>query len=434
MESPERLTTPLVRNAKGKLEPATWEQALRFAGKKLKEIRDTRGGEAIGVIGSNRTTNEENYLLQKFARTILKTNNIDHKRTARYAEFASALAGHHGKTAGLQDIAHACAILLVGGDPTEEHPLLAWTLRTNVRLNRAHLYLANSKSIKLERQAKATQGLPPGGYKDLVALLELGTTDFSKAIMAEESLVIVFGEECRGQAMADMIAWGLKRGNVRFALLGDHSNSRGAADMGLSPDLLPGYVPVTAPAGFAEYAGLLSAPGKTLTEMVAATDSGELGALLVVGANPLPKLAAKTERLESTFLVVQDLFLTETARLADVVLPAASLYEKSGTVTNTYGDVQLVKKAADRAGVKPDFEILVRLAGAMGADVKTLVPFGKGGVTADLGQSRGAQAGEADRHAVWLAANNLEPKLSPFDPLAVLDEIARLVPGYPWTE
>jgi NADH-quinone oxidoreductase subunit G len=298
VESPERLTTPLVRNAKGKLEPATWEQALRFAGKKLKEIRDTRGGEAIGVIGSNRTTNEENYLLQKFARTILKTNNIDHKRTARYAEFASALAGHHGKTAGLQDIAHACAILLVGGDPTEEHPLLAWTLRTNVRLNRAHLYLANSKSIKLERQAKATQGLPPGGYKDLVALLELGTTDFSKAIMAEESLVIVFGEECRGQAMADMIAWGLKRGNVRFALLGDHSNSRGAADMGLSPDLLPGYVPVTAPAGFAEYAGLLSAPGKTLTEMVAATDSGELGALLVVGANPLPKLAAKTERLE----------------------------------------------------------------------------------------------------------------------------------------
>ena len=88
----------------------------------------------------------------------------------------------------------------------------------------------------------------------------------------------------------------------------------------------------------------------------------------------------------------QDLFLTETAALADVVLPAASLYEKSGTVTNTFGDVQLVNKAADHAGVKPDFEILVRLAGAMGVDVKTLVPFGKGGVTADLGQSRGAQA------------------------------------------
>jgi NADH-quinone oxidoreductase subunit G len=113
-----------------------------------------------------------------------------------------------------------------------------------------------------------------------------------------------------------------------------------------------------------------------------------------------------------------------------VVFPSASLYEKSATVTNTFGDVQLARKAADRAGVKPDFEILVRLAGAMGVDVKTLVPFGKSNVTADLGQTRGVQAGEADRHAVWLEANGLEPKLSPFDPLAVLDEIARLVPGY----
>jgi len=90
----------------------------------------------------------------------------------------------------------------------------------------------------------------------------------------------------------------------------------------------------------------------------------------------------------------------------------------------------MVRKAADRAGVKPDFEILVRLAGAIGVDVSTLVPFGKRGTTGDLGQSRGAQAGEADRHAVWLEANGLEPKLSPFDPLALLDEIERLVPGY----
>jgi NADH-quinone oxidoreductase subunit G len=413
VESPERLTTPLVRNAQGKLEPTTWEHALRFAAGKLKEIRDARGGEAIGVIGSNRTTNEENYLLQKFARTVLKTNNIDHKRSAGYAEFASALAGHVGKTAGLSDIAKAPAILLVGANPTEEHPLLAWTLRTNVRLNRARLYVANSKTIKLERQAKATQGLPLAGYKDLVALLDMGTTDLSKGVLAEESLVVVIGDECRGQAMADLIAWGLKRGTVRFALLGDYANSRGAADMGVSPDLLPGYEPVTA-------------PGKTVQQMIEAATGGSLGALLVMGANPLAKAGA----LKGTFLIVQDLFLTETAALADVVLPAASLYEKSGTVTNTYGDVQLVKKAADRAGVKPDFEILVRLADAMGADVKALVPFGKGGVTGDLGQSRGAQAGEADQHAVWLAANNLELRLSPFDPMALLDEIARLVPGY----
>jgi NADH-quinone oxidoreductase subunit G len=430
VESAERLTTPLVRNSQGKLEPATWEQALNLAASKLKEVRDGRGGEAIGVIGSNRTTNEENYLLQKFARTVLRTNNIDHQRSTDYAAFARALAGHKEKAASLREIATAPAILLVGGDPTNEHPLLAWQLRANVRLNRARLYIANHRPIKLERQAVATQELPADGYEHLAAFLDGCTAAFCKALLAEESLVVIFGQEHRGSAVESLVEWGLKRGNVRFACFGDHANSRGAADMGLFPDLLPGYVPVSSPGAFAEYAGLPAAPGRTLPQIFVAAAMGELGALLVVGANPVGALGLNAATLKKTFVVVQELFLTETAALAGVVLPAASLYEKSGTVTNAFGDVQLVKKAADRNGVKPDLEILVRLAGAMGADVKTLVRFGKGGVTADLGQSRGAQAGEADQHAVWLAANNLEPKLSPFDPLAVLDEIARLVPGY----
>ena len=431
VDSPERLNKPLVRNAAGKLEPATWEHALRYAAGKLKEIRDSKGGASIGVLGSNRTTNEENYLLQKFARTVLHTNNIDHERTADYAAFARAIAGHESKAASLRETASAPAILLVGGNPTEEHPLLAWNLRTNVRLNRARLYIANVTKIKLERQAKAALLLPPEGYAALAEYLDSSNSEFSKSVMAEESLLVVFGQEFCGEQVAALVAWGLKRGNVRFAFLGDHANSRGAADMGLLPDLLPGYLPVAEPGAFAaEYAGLPATAGKTQPEIFAAAASGELGALLVVGADPVSKGSVDAEALKNTFVVVQDIFLTETAALADVVLPAASLYEKTGTVTNTFGDVQIVHKAADRAGVKPDFEILVRLADAMGANVKALVPFGKAGTTGDLGQSRGASSGEADRHAVWLAANNLEPKLSPFDPLAVLDEIARLVPSY----
>jgi NADH-quinone oxidoreductase subunit G len=152
--------------------------------------------------------------------------------------------------------------------------------------------------------------------------------------------------------------------------------------------------------------------------------------LLVVGANPVKTRSLDPASLKNTFIIALDLFLTETAALADVVLPAASLYEKTGTVTNTFGDVQLVQKAADKAGTRPDFEILVRLAASMDANIQSLVPFGKGGVHADLGQSRGAQSGEADRHAIWLSAHDLEPKLSPFDPLAVMDEIERLVPSY----
>jgi len=430
VESPERLNKPLVRNAQGVLEPATWEHALRYAASKLSEIRESRGGESIAVIGSSNTTNEENYLLQKFARTVLRTNNIDHQRTADYAAFASALAGRQSKAASLRDVAIAPAILLIGGDPTVEHPLLAWTLRTNVRLNKARLYIANTAKIKLTRQARATLELPADGYRNLPELLD-ADTDFAKAVRAEESLLVIMGEEIRGAQIEALVGWGLGRGDVRFACLGDRANSRGAADMGLLPDLLPGYVQVNSPGAFAaEYPGLPSNPGKTEPEMFAAAAKGELGALLIVGANPIARLGVAGEALKNTFVIVQDIILNETAALADVVFPAASLYEKSGTITNTFGDVQLARKAADRAGVKPDFEILVRLAGSMGVDVKALVPFGKLGVTADLGQSRGAQAGEADRHAVWLAANGLEMKTSPFDPLAVLDEIERLVPAY----
>ena len=435
VESPDRLTKPLVRDNQGKLAETTWEHALRLAAGKLRETRDSKGGAAIGVIGSNQSTNEENYLLQKFARAVLGTNNIDHERTADYAAFARALAGHKDKAASLRDTATAPAILLIGGNPTEEHPLLAWNLRTNVRLNRGKLFVANARAIKLERQAKATLRLPADGYPTLAAYL--GGSDaaikdavFREAVLAEESLLVVFGPEYSSAQLTELVAWGLKRGNVRFAFLGGYSNSRGAADMGLLPDLLPGYVPVTAPGAFAEYPGLPATPGKTLSEIFDAAGKGELGALLVVGADPVAKLGVSPAALQNTFVIVSDIFLTQTAALADVVFPAASLYEKAGTLTNTFGDVQLARKAADRAGVKPDFEILVRLAGAMGVDLKTLVPFGKSGTTADLGQSRGAQAGEADRHAVWLQANGLEPKLSPFDPLAVLDEISRLVPGY----
>jgi len=437
VENPERLTRPLVRNEQGKLEPATWESAMRFAGQKLKEIRDGRtrtagGGASIGVIGSNTTTNEENYLLQKFARTVLRTNNIDHERTADYAAFARALSGHEHRAAGLRDIANAPAILLIGGNPTEEHPLLAWEIRTNVRLNKARLYVAHSERIKLERQAKAVLKVPARGYAELPDYLagnksQIGDAAFRDAVIAEESLVVIFGPEFSGKDLNALVKWGLGREGVKFAYLGDHANSRGAADMGLLPDLLPGYVPVSSPGAFAaEYAGMPAGIGKTRAEML----SGGLSALLVVGANPLAKGGAGAAGLKNAFVIVQDIFLTETAAAADVVFPAASLYEKTGTVTNTYGDLQLAKKAADHAGAKSDFEILVRLADAMDAEIKKLVPFGKGGLTADLGQSRGAQSGEADQHAVWLTANGLEPKLSPFDPLAVLDEIERLVPAY----
>ncbi len=443
---PDRLTKPMIRKG-GKSSPLTavsWEEALTFAGDRLREIRDTRGANSIGVIGSNRTTNEESYLLQKFARTVLGTNNIDHHRTADYVTLATTLQGTAGRYASQRDVASAPALLLIGGDPTQQAPLTGWNIRTNVRLTRAKVYIANTDEIKLRRQAKAFVQVAPFGYGSFISYLagndaeasaasviaqadQLST--FREAVLNEPNLVVLIGNEVRDGELTRLLQ---TLPNAKFALNADYVNSRGASDMGLLPDMLPGYQPLTGSSVAAEF-NTPQQPGLDLLAMFDAAQSGSLAALYVVGANPIARFSIDPAALNNTFTIVQDLFLTETAQLADVVLPAASLYEKSGSVTNSYGDLQLIQKAADKPGTRTDFELIVRLADKMGHPAKSLVPFGRGtttGVRSDLGQSRGAQAGEADRHAVWLTANNLEPKVSPFDPFAILDEIQRLVPGY----
>jgi len=441
----ERLTTPLIRKG-GKLTPATWEEAFELIGKRFREIRDQDGGRAIGVIGSNRTTNEENYLLSKFARVVLKTNNIDHHRTADFPALAVALHGKPGKTATMRDVLTAPAILLIGNDPTNQHPLLGWQIRTNVRLRRANLYIINSAPIKLKRQAAGFGLLPPGAEAKALGFLggddslldslvsETSNRDAWTAlrdkIRGEQNLIIAFGSEIRGTDTAKLVAFASSLTSAKLICLSDYSNSRGASEMGLYPDLLPGYEPVAGAARFQQEWGTLPTDkGLTLPEMVETAKAGNLKALYVVGSNPVGRLALDPFALSKTFVVVQDMFLTETANIADVVLPAANAYEKTGTCTNTCGDLQLVKKAGEVTGCKPDFEMIVRIADAMGFDVHGLVPFGSG-THSDMGQTRGAQSGEADRHAVWLEAHNLEPKMTPFDPMAILDEIQRVVPGY----
>jgi len=440
-----RLTQPLIRR-NGKLTPATWEDAFAMIGRVFAKVRNDNGGSAIGVIGSNRTTNEENYLLSKFARVVLKTNNVDHHRTTDYAAFAAALHGKPGVTASMRDVYSAPAVLVIGNDPTNQHPLLAWQIRNNVRLHRSRLYVINSAPIKLRRQAAGFGLLPPGTEAKAVSFLagddlqrdslatDMTTRDawtaLREKIRAEQNLVIIFGSELRGAEIGKLAAFASSIAGAKLICLGDYANSRGAADMGLYPDLLPGYQPVATPRTFQQEWGTLpSERGLNLPEMVDAAQTGKLKALYVVGSNPIHRHGLDPFAFSKTFVVVQDMFLTETADMADVVLPAANAYEKEGTVTNTCGDLQLVKKAGEVAGTKPDFEMIIRIADAMGFDVRKLVPFG-GGAHADMGQTRGAQSGEADRHAVWLEAHNLEPKMTPFDPIAILDEIQRVVAGY----
>jgi NADH-quinone oxidoreductase subunit G len=347
----------------------------------------------------------------------------------------------------MRDVAQAPAILLIGNDPTNQHPLLAWQIRSNVRLHRARVYIANSSSIKLKRQATSFAQIAPGSEgsfvqflagKDAAAdsvlangLTREALTQMRDALKNEKALVIIFGSELRDGDVKTLVDFGLTQ-DAKFICLGDYANSRGAADMGLYPDMLPGYAPVGSATKFHEewLDEIPKAPGLNLLQMMDAAKDGKLKALYVVGSNPVARYNIDPFVLSKSFVIVQDMFLTQTAAIADVILPIANAYEKAGTYTNTCGDVQMLKKAGEFLGVRNDFECIVRIALRMGYDVRKLVPFGGGGTRADMGQTRGAQSGEADRHAVWLMEHNLEFKMSPYDPTAMLDEIQRLVPPY----
>ena len=268
----ERLTQPLIRK-NGKLTPSSWEEAFELVGKKFAEVRDKDGGAAIGVVGSTRTTNEEAYLLSKFARVVLKTNNVDHHRTADFPALAAALRGKPDATASMADVFTAPAILLIGNDPTEQHPLLAWQIRNNVRLHRARLYVVNSASIKLRRQATSFTQIPVGMEGKVASFLS-GDDGAAEAVVSggdtnkdawialreklrgEQNLVIIFGSEIRGGDLANLVAFGSGISGAKFVCLADYANSRGAADMGLYPDLLPGYHPTAGGSDFhREWAG-----------------------------------------------------------------------------------------------------------------------------------------------------------------------------------
>src|SRR6201998_4423347 len=164
---PERLTQPLIR-LDGRLEPASWEEALQTVASRLASIHKQNGPEAIAFYGSNRTTNEENYLLGRLARSSIGTNNVDHHRTADYSGLM-ALAADLASTSGtgsifatMRDLESAPAVLLISNDATEQNPLVAWQIRTAIRNHRSRLYILDSREQKLHRKAQDFVLIPAG--------------------------------------------------------------------------------------------------------------------------------------------------------------------------------------------------------------------------------------------------------------------------------
>jgi NADH-quinone oxidoreductase subunit G len=384
VNSDKRLTAPLIRH-NGRQVGSTWDETLGVTVERLKGILAEYGPEAIAVIGSNRTTNEENYLLGRFTRTILGTNNLDHHRTADYSSLVRTLTESQAadRHAAMEDILDASSILLVGNDPSHQHPLAAYQIRQAVQRQGARLYVINHQEIKLRRQSSLYLTVKPRGEAEAIRALagaETPSADLAvdgvdtlnslrEKLQKETDTIIIFGDEIQGAAVRNLVRWGLSLpGRTRFIALGDYANSRGAADMGVLPGTLPGYSPITddAARGSFESAWQVKIPvshGLNLLQIVEGVGAGQIKALLVFGSNPVKTLKISQEALSKlAFLMVAELFPTETTEAADVVLPATSFAEKSGTVTNTCGQVQALKKTMRKAGTRSDLEILLVLA------------------------------------------------------------------------
>src|SRR6202790_1517382 len=217
----ERIRQPMVRKG-DKLFPVSWEEAAQTAATKLKAVYDAGGKDAIGFIGSNRTSNEENYLLQRLARATFGTNNIDHHRTADYTGFLTALGERSGDSLLTMDqLYKSPAVLVIGNDPANQNPLVAWQIRSGIRHFGTKLFLLNSRDTKLHRKAnqfvKVEEGqegaalrwmaheegqLSPGFAEQLVQL--------KAGLEAESDVAVVFGAEVSGAAIAQLVAFGSK--------------------------------------------------------------------------------------------------------------------------------------------------------------------------------------------------------------------------------
>ncbi len=424
---PDRLKKPLVRQGERFVE-YSWEEALERVAEGFRRYR----GDQIAVLASAKLTNEENYLLQKFARVCLGTNNIDHCARLCHAPSVAGLAqtlGSGAMTNSIAEIRHAACIFAIGTNTTVAHPVLAQEVIYAVRSG-AELIVANPKEIELCRYATQFLQHRPGSD---VALL----TGMTRVIVEENLMDTGFIESrCENfdafrQALSKftpekVVSWtGVpwekivlaartyamrKPGMILYAMgitqhshgtdnvlaisnlalltgnfgksssgvnpLRGQNNVQGACDMGALPNVLPGYQRVDQPAALEKFqkawgCELSSRPGLTHTEMTAAAHRGDLRAMYIVGENPLISEADANHLQEALqkleFLVVQDIFLTETAELADVVLPAACVFEKDGTVTNTERRIQRIRKAVLPPGeAQPDGWIISQIAQRLG--------------------------------------------------------------------
>ena len=349
---------------------ASWEEAIDVVASRLAEFR----GEEIGGLGGARGTNEDAYAVSKFARVVLGTNNVDSRMDdALSSHFLAASVDR----ATISDLDDADTILIWGPDLKEEHPTLYLRVRRAVQDFGTSLVVIHPRRTGLDDRATIkVEYRPGGGFQLLDEIADGRHEEVAHALSAEKVVALVgIASHADGPELAESVAALVRQKAGRSALLplNSRSNTYGALDMGLAPDLLPGRVNLDSIgcANLAESWGEIpKTPGRDTRSILEGLDAGDIRGLLLVGADPLrdtPDPSRAIDAFEAAEYVVSiDMFLNDSNRNADVVLPAAGFAEKSGTVTNIEGRVQKLNQIRPAPGQsRPDWAIVDDIATAM---------------------------------------------------------------------
>lgn len=462
---PDRLQYPMIRNAKGVLERVTWDEVYDYIAKRLTDIKKTFGPNAIGGISSSRCTNEENYLMQKFIRAVIGTNNID--GCARVCHSPTALGmqrtfGTGAATNSIEDLKLTSAVLIIGANPTEGHPVTGAKLRQHAMKGKTTIVI-DPRRTEIAKLATHHLQLRPGTNVAVLSMMLYyivtenkldqsfiqdrteGFEDFKANILnlnieELESVSGVPREQAKAAALAyasaplAMSFHGLGvtehfQGTYTVMLIADlamitgnigkpgcgvnplrgQNNVQGMADMGAQPYQAAGYYDVTLPeikAKFSTFYGVEvpSDVGLKIPEMYNAAIAGQFKALWIMGDDLVqsdPNTNKVIKAIKSLdLLIVQEIFLTETAKLAHVVLPGASFLEKEGTFTNGERRIQRVNQVVKPIGdSKIDGQIMVDIMNRMGykqadysaktmlEEISQIVPFFAGVKWDELGEN-----------------------------------------------
>ncbi len=413
----------------------SWDTALDFVAEKLSGIRKASGPDSIGILSSAKCTNEENYLMMKFARAVIGTNNIDHCARLCHSSTVGGLArtfGSGAMTNSIKEISDAKVLFIIGSNTTEQHPMIGMHMldavnkgailivadpRRTQMAEFAHIHLRHKSGTDVALLNSIMNVIINEGLVD-IAFVKRRTENFdelekivkryspetteritgvraedirkaARLYAAEKRAMLFYSmgitqhitgvDNVRSCANLTMLTAHVGHPMTGLNPLRGQNNVQGACDMGALPDVYSGYQQVTDEISRREFETawkkkLPQKPGLTLTEMLGAALKNKLKAMYIMGENPIisdPDARHTIEALKKLkFLVVQDIFMSDTARLAHVVLPAVSFAEKDGTFTNTERRVQKIRKAIEPVGeARPDWEIICKLSLRMGYEM-----------------------------------------------------------------